>query len=142
MKTSCSVFNPKKLLWYNEQYLRDLPSADILKQLRKLDTVNTYAEASDSFMEKAISMLTDRASIVTDFLNEGKYFVEAPTQIDEKRFRLLYKPDFHHVKINGRDDCSSYRQNCREYEGKIIVHAYRIIFSTTDFKKNLCFCTL
>jgi len=90
---SGSIFNPKKLLWYNEQYLRNLPVAETLARIRKLDTDAIYADASDAFMGTAIEMMHERASIVTDYLTNGVYFVQDPTEVDQKSVKKAWKED-------------------------------------------------
>lgn len=90
---SGSVFNPKKLLWYNEQYLRNQPNIETLSRIRKLDTEGIYSNASDEFMLTAIEMMHERASIVTDYLTNGIYFVQDPTEIDEKSLKKAWKQD-------------------------------------------------
>lgn len=87
---SGSVFNPKKLLWYNEQYLRNQPNAATLARIRKLDTAGIYENASDAFMLTAIEMMHERASIVTDYLEAGVYFVQDPTEVDEKSLKKAW----------------------------------------------------
>jgi glutamyl-tRNA synthetase len=87
---SGSVFNPKKLLWYNEQYLRNQPNAATLARIRKLDTAGIYEKASDAFMLTAIEMMHERASIVTDYLEAGVYFVQDPTEVDEKSLKKAW----------------------------------------------------
>jgi glutamyl-tRNA synthetase len=90
---SGSVFNPKKLLWYNEQYLRNQPNTETLSRIRKLDTEGVYSKATDEFMLTAIEMMHERASIVTDYLTNGIYFVQDPTEIDEKSLKKAWKQD-------------------------------------------------
>lgn len=88
---SGSVFNPKKLMWYNEQYLRSQATEALLARLRALDTQALYADKSDAFMHTAIDMMRERATIITDFLKDGIYFVQAPEQIDEKSLKKAWK---------------------------------------------------
>lgn len=90
---SGSVFNPKKLLWYNEQYLRNQPNTQTLARIRKLDKDGIYASSSDEFMLTAIEMMHERASIVTDYLLNGVYFVHDPTAVDEKSLKKAWKEE-------------------------------------------------
>jgi hypothetical protein len=43
-------------------------------------------------------------------------------QVSDNEYKLILKPDHHHVKINEQDDCSSYRESCLKYIGKIIAY--------------------
>lgn len=43
-------------------------------------------------------------------------------KISDNEYKLILKPDHHHVKLNERDDCPSYREACLKYKGKIVAY--------------------
>lgn len=90
---SGSIFNFKKLTWYNEQYLRNRTEEDILSQVKTDFESAGYAIPSEEFGSKMIHLLKDRASFITDFVKEAGYFFKAPTEYDEKTKGKAWKSE-------------------------------------------------
>ena len=88
---SGAVFNPKKLLWYNEQYLKNKSEADLLPRVRDHAVLEGYTNYSDEFLTSVIRLMKDRAQKISDFIDEGGYFFEAPTEFDEKSTKKAWK---------------------------------------------------
>jgi len=90
---SGAVFNPKKLLWYNEQYLKNKSESELLPRVRSHATVEGYTGYSDEFMKEVIRLMKDRAQKISDFIDEGSYFFDAPQTFDEKSVKKAWKTD-------------------------------------------------
>lgn len=88
---SGAVFNPKKLLWYNEQYLRAKPEADLVPQVREIAKAHGYEGFSDDYLRQVIILMKDRAQLIDDFITQAPYFFEAPKAYDEKTTRKAWK---------------------------------------------------
>ena len=89
---SGAVFNPKKLLWYNEQYLKNKSEIDLLPRVRDHAILEGYTGYSDEYMTELIRLMKDRAQKIGDFVEEGRYFFEAPQTFDEKGVKKAWKP--------------------------------------------------
>jgi len=78
-----AVFNYKKLVWYNENYLRNKPDeliADKVSELAK----NSGIEIPDrDYLVTSLSLLKDRVSKVDEFLTFGSFFFKEPGSYDE-----------------------------------------------------------
>lgn len=105
---SGAVFNHKKLLWYNENYLRVKPAEELFPR------VNTIAEEhgiqpDKEYLLEIIELMKDRASKVEDFIVQGMFFFEEPEEYDEKTLKK-WKEDSHEIvrayldKISTLDD--------------------------------------
>ena len=82
-------FNPDKARWFNEQYLRQTPMADLATMLKPL------LEAADLPSDQTHSLLQLMLERVT-FLNEipaTTWLFEAPTSFDEKLIRKKWKDE-------------------------------------------------
>jgi glutamyl-tRNA synthetase len=90
---SGAVFNPKKLLWYNEQYLKNKEEVDLLPRVRDHAALEGYHGYSDEFLTNVIRLMKDRAQKISDFIDEGSYFFEAPQTFDEKSVKKAWKQD-------------------------------------------------
>lgn len=84
---SASVFNPQKLLWINEQYIKTLPADEIARQLawhledQKLDISNGPAitDVIDAHRERA-KTLKDLAAGIRYYYEDFESFDEAATR--------------------------------------------------------------
>ncbi len=90
---SGAVFNPKKLLWYNEQYLKNKSESELLPRVRSHAVVEGYTGYPDEFLKEVIRLMKDRAQKIGDFIDEGSYFFEAPQTFDEKGVKKAWKAD-------------------------------------------------
>lgn len=116
-------FDPEKTKWYNHQYLQKksdeelasffapiiadkvgLDSARPDNQGRHPELVEGDLEnqsllpfdklrVTDSYIEKVVSLIKERADYVSDFWELGNYFFEAPTAYNEKAVKKQWKED-------------------------------------------------
>lgn len=96
-----AVFNHKKLLWYNEYYLRDISDRELAKRIKEISDDPSVQSVEDSFLEQAIGLLKERVSKIDEILTMGSFFFSDPESYDEnalkkwkddsKRLIKLYK---------------------------------------------------
>lgn len=85
---SGAVFNHKKLLWYNEQYLRDTPADKLLPRVQKLAEDKNLPEITDEeYLETVIELMKERASKAEDFVEQGEFFWKDPEDYDAKALK-------------------------------------------------------
>lgn len=84
-----AVFNHKKLLWYNEHYLREQSDSQLAERVRKIASEQDSAPAlpDDETLEQTISLVKDRVSKVEELLQMGRFFFEDPEEYDEKALK-------------------------------------------------------
>lgn len=81
-----AVFNHKKLLWYNEHYLREQSDKVLAKRVKKISG-NGLSITDEANLEKAISLLKERVSKVDELITMGSFFFEDPAEYDEKALK-------------------------------------------------------
>ncbi len=82
-----AVFNYKKLIWYNEHYLREKPDEEIAETVSELAKESGIEIPDRNYLEKAISLLKDRVSKVDEFLSYGSFFFKEPEKYDENALK-------------------------------------------------------
>ncbi|MFU8813258.1 MAG: glutamate--tRNA ligase [Balneolaceae bacterium] len=80
-----AVFNHKKLLWYNEHYLREQPDATLAARLR--DIADRPLPEDDTYLARAVGLLKERVSKVDELLEMGAFFFEDPDSYDEQALK-------------------------------------------------------
>ena len=83
-------FSPQKSLWFNEQYLRALPTADLAKlldaQLKENDIVAPFEK-----VEASVELVRERSVLIPDLFKLAKFYFVAPTSYDEKVAQKFWK---------------------------------------------------
>jgi len=82
-----AVFNHKKLLWYNEHYLREQNDERLAKRLRPIAEAKGIDLPGDDFLKQAISLLKERVSKIEEILEMGDFFFKDPESYDEKALK-------------------------------------------------------
>lgn len=82
-----AVFNHKKLLWYNEHYLREQPDEQIAERLKEIDDDDLIGDVNDEYLKSAVGLLKERISKIEEILEMGRFFFEDPKEYDEKALK-------------------------------------------------------
>lgn len=82
-----AVFNHKKLLWYNEHYLREQPDKVIASRLKEITDDEKVEDVDNAYLEDAVGLLKDRVSKVDEILDMGSFFFEDPKEYDENALK-------------------------------------------------------
>ena len=105
-------FDFDKTRWFNQQYLRSKSKEELAQDLQIILKENGV-EADDDFVETVCEQLKERATLIKDMWEEGKYYFAAPKNYDEKTIRKKWKEDTPKyvlglkAKLSGLSDFSS-----------------------------------
>ncbi len=78
-----AVFNFKKLLWYNEQYLRDQSAEELYPRVQAIAEEQGF-NPEKNYLLQVIELMKDRASKIEDFIMQGRFFFEDPEAYEER----------------------------------------------------------
>lgn len=79
---SGAVFDYKKLIWYNEHYLREKSADELFPRVKEIAKEHGI-DPDEDYMKQIIPLMKDRVSKVEDFITDGKFFFEDPKEYDE-----------------------------------------------------------
>jgi glutamyl-tRNA synthetase len=82
-----AVFNHKKLMWYNEHYLREQSNKVLASRLREISKEGKIKLPDDDYLEKSIELLKERVSKVDELLSMGSFFFEDPKEYDQNALK-------------------------------------------------------
>lgn len=83
---SGAVFNHKKLLWYNENYLREKSAEELYPRVQAIAEEHGV-DPDKEYLLDIIDLMKDRVSKVEDFITQGMFFFEDPEEYDEKALK-------------------------------------------------------
>ncbi|TVQ67833.1 MAG: glutamate--tRNA ligase [Balneolaceae bacterium] len=82
-----AVFNHKKLLWYNEHYLREQSDALLADRLKSITKDDHLHKLDKDFLENAIGLVKERISKLDEILSVGGFFFRDPDNYDEQALK-------------------------------------------------------
>jgi glutamyl-tRNA synthetase len=82
-------FDLQKLNWFNEQWLRSKPEAELARRLLPVANERFGCE-DEKYLAQAIGMMKERMTMAADVL-DAEYLFEAPTDYDEKAVAKRWK---------------------------------------------------
>lgn len=82
-----AVFNHKKLMWYNEHYLRSTSVDELLPTVKALMEEVGFDTKNDEYLKEVLGLLHERVAKVDEFVAMGSFFFEAPAEYDEKALK-------------------------------------------------------
>lgn len=89
---SGAKFNPDKAKWFNQEYLRLKPVAEITAEFRKL-AGDRLAGFSDEYVSAVLEMMRERAHFTTELWDLTAFFFEAPQSYDEASVNKFWKDE-------------------------------------------------
>jgi glutamyl-tRNA synthetase len=93
------VFDYEKARWFNHQHLQLMRAEALLALVRPY-----FAEASitveDSLLLKVIDLVKERCHLLPDFVEQGRFFFQAPDEIDTASILPKWRPE--HVAFFGK----------------------------------------
>ncbi len=82
-----AVFNHKKLMWYNEHYIRETSVEELLPRVKELAESTGLNTKDDAYLSAVISLLHERVSKIDEFVTMGSFFFETPKEYDENALK-------------------------------------------------------
>ena len=90
---SGAKFDFDKAKWFNQQYIINKPTEEILPILRASSVGEKIEGQDDDYMKKVIDMMKERVTTYPDFVNAGQYLFDLPAAYDLKTLNKKYKPE-------------------------------------------------
>jgi len=82
-----AIFDEMKLRWMNDQYISQLPDAEltgIIIPLLKQSSLLNEKNVDTPYVSRVVHLLKPKVKLFSDFINYGKYFFIDPEEYDEK----------------------------------------------------------
>jgi len=81
-----AVFDYKKLIWYNEHYLREKSADELYPRVKEIANKHGI-EPNKDYLKEIIPLMKDRVSKIEDFVTMGRFFFEDPTEFEEQALK-------------------------------------------------------
>jgi len=81
-----AVFDYKKLIWYNEHYLREKSADELYPRVKEIAEEHGI-DPDEEYLKEIIPLMKDRVSKIEDFITMGRFFFEDPEEYDEQALK-------------------------------------------------------
>lgn len=78
-----AVFDYKKLIWYNEHYLRAKSADELWPRVQEIAKEHGL-NPDEEYMKQIIPLMKERVSRIEDFVTMGRFFFEDPEEYEDK----------------------------------------------------------
>lgn len=75
-------FDFEKARWFNAEWIKRSEASRLMPAVKKIFSENGVNFHADDLLEKVISLVKERCSLLTDFLEQGSFFFIAPETYD------------------------------------------------------------
>lgn len=89
--SSGAKFDLEKLVWFNENYIRNRPTEKLLPDVKAALSQAGIDLPDDDFIAGMINLMKERVKFVKEFATEAPYFFTAPATYDEKMHAKQWK---------------------------------------------------
>ncbi len=90
LNKSAAVFNPEKLLWVNEEYIKNSDDESLLLSLKQF-LPEKCLKKEDDFLIKAMNTLRARTSTLNQMADTALFYCTAPETFEEKGAKKYFK---------------------------------------------------
>jgi glutamyl-tRNA synthetase len=75
-------FDYEKAKWYNHEWIKLSPSADLLGALKTILHENKILVQDTILLSKVINLVKDRCTLLPDFIQQASFFFQMPASVD------------------------------------------------------------
>jgi glutamyl-tRNA synthetase len=86
-------FDYEKAKWYNHEWIKKLDAKRLNNEVKKVFSSKGLEIADDVFLEKIISLVKDRCTLLQDFWDQSYFFFKAPKEIDAIPIKAKWNTD-------------------------------------------------
>ena len=75
-------FDFEKAKWFNHEWIKKLPVSHYSAQVKALLEEKGLTIADEAYLDKVLTLVKDRCTLLTDFYDQSKFLFETPAQLD------------------------------------------------------------
>ena len=86
-------FDFEKAKWFNHQWIQKLEAGRLKVEVKNQLEQNGIVVTDDSYLEKVITLIKDRCTLLPDFYTQASFFFEAPRAFDVEAVKAKWNED-------------------------------------------------
>lgn len=105
-------FDYEKAKWFNHEWIKHARATSLAEDVKNIFQKNGITVSDDHFLERVISLVKDRCTLLTDFVQHAAFFFQPPVSWDDAAVKPKWnaqKSDFFLQVINNIRDAQSWK---------------------------------
>jgi glutamyl-tRNA synthetase len=105
-------FDYEKAKWFNHEWIKKLPVENYQSTVKAYLEEKGLVIQDDAFLTKAMNLVKDRCTLLTDFYEQSKFLFETPAQLDLDAVKPKWNADkkaFFEAVINNLQTASNWK---------------------------------
>lgn len=123
-KSAC-IFNPDKLLWLNQYYIKNYPPSVLFTHLNPLLEKKGYKVEFNSTFEKLIKSLQERSKTLLEMIDLMEFYLKDEVQISDELYKKFFDDDTKSYLEEISDELSKIEFDAKSIEKVIRGYAER-----------------
>lgn len=122
-------FDFEKAKWFNHEWIKRLPVDHYRATVKSHLESKGLSIPDDSFLDKALTLVKDRCTLLTDYYEQSKFLFETPVQLDLDAVKPKWnadKKDFFQAAANEMQEAESWKAADLEAAFKALAAAKNI----------------
>ncbi|MBN1381600.1 MAG: glutamate--tRNA ligase [Deltaproteobacteria bacterium] len=91
---SAAVFNPDKLLWLNQHYIKEYPREKLVEEVNPVFVKSGYDTSNDDFINHVVSDLRTRSKTLVDMAQSADFYFKSELEYDQEGAEKFLRPEF------------------------------------------------
>jgi glutamyl-tRNA synthetase len=75
-------FDFEKAKWFNHEWIKKFSAPELISQVKEILAQRNIAVDDDQLLEKMVAAVKDRCNLLSDFIEQGSFFLKAPAAYD------------------------------------------------------------
>lgn len=122
---SAAAFNPEKLLWVNQEYIKNLSSAELLQRSQWYFAKSNIEVPNDERSQEIIGLIQERCKTLCDVVEQSRFFFSAVEEYDQAAIKKWIKP-------NSADLLSSFISKLTALDGWVASDIHNAVKQTVE----------
>ncbi|MEP6676406.1 MAG: glutamate--tRNA ligase [Ferruginibacter sp.] len=86
-------FDFEKAKWYNHEWIKKTAVEDLRANVKEVFESNGVKITDENYLDKIITLVKDRCTLIPDFFTQGGFFFNAPQQLDTDAVKPKWNAD-------------------------------------------------
>ncbi|AEW01856.1 glutamate--tRNA ligase [Niastella koreensis] len=123
-------FDFEKAKWFNHEWIKKADAGSLKADVRRILGENDMSNIDDTQLEKVITLVKERCTLLTDFTGQAGFFFQTPKHWDVDAI----KPKWNEAKQTFFGDVINYLQQQTNWNGADLEHGFKELATAKQIK--------
>ncbi|MBO9199070.1 MULTISPECIES: glutamate--tRNA ligase [Niastella] len=123
-------FDFEKAKWFNHEWIKKTDAGSLKGDVKRIFDENGISVADDAQLEKVITLVKERCTLLSDFVEQARFFFQTPQKWDVDAI----KPKWNEAKQTFFGDVINYLQQQTNWNAADLEHGFKELATAKQIK--------